>query len=73
MTREQYLATPMPYRMTDESLVNECDAIIRSWGMTATSFKIKGNYATVIHPGGEFRYMRWDLTQRLNELAVAQF
>ena len=73
MTREEYLATPMPYRMEDEALARECAAIIESWNMPAVRFRVKGNYATVTHPGGEFRCMRWDLTQRLNELAVAQF
>ena len=70
MTRAQYLATPMPERMTGTGLINEGQNIIKSWGLKDTSFILTGNVATVSHPGGVFKCMRWDLTQRLNELAV---
>lgn len=73
MTREQYLAKSIPSRLTKQALINECNATIHSWGMTGISFKVKGNHATVLHPGGEFKCMRWDLVQLLNELAIGDF
>ena len=61
----------MPERMTGTGLINEGQTIIKSWGLKDTSFVLSGNIATISHPGGVFKCMRWDLTQRLNELAVA--
>ena len=70
MTRAQYLATPMPERLKGDALHQECQSIIKSWGLKDTNFILHGNIATVSHPGGVFKCMRWDLTQRLNELAL---
>ena len=51
----------------------ECQQIIDSWGLTGVSVAIKGNYCTVSHPDGVFQCMRWDVMQRLNELALESF
>ena len=70
MTRADYMnAERMPENIQGETLLAECQQICDSWGITA-AVKLNGNRCTVTHASGQFQCMRWDVMQRLNELAL---
>ena len=74
MTRSSYMdPAKMSENIKGKLLRIECEQIIKSWGMTDTTVTLKGNYCTVSHPRGVFTCMRWDVMQRLNELALETF
>lgn len=74
MTRASYMdPAKMSENIQGKMLRTECQQIIDSWGLVGVSVAIKGNYCTVSHPAGVFQCMRWDVMQRLNELALDSF
>ena len=73
MTRADYMNPAlMSENIKGQDLLTECQQICDSWGITAT-VKLRGNRCTVTHASGEFQCMRWDVMQRLNELALETF
>ena len=73
MTRADYMNPAlMSENIKGQDLLTECQQICDSWGITAT-VKLRGNRCTVTHPQGQFQCMRWDVMQRLNELALETF